>query len=338
MSKQRLAGSPGTIRCLLLLAVVALPLTAVRAAGAAPLVLEKTIALPEVRGRIDHLAVDLAGKRLFVAALGNNTVEVIDLAAGKRSHQIKGLKEPQSVGYVPEFNKIFATNGGDGTLRIFDGSSYNLLDTINFAEDADNLRYDPQARDLYVGYGAGALGVIAAETGKRLGDVRLAGHPEAFQLEQRGPKIYANVPTAGHVAVIDRQRLTVSATWPVKEARQNFPMALAEAGHRLFIGCRTPARIIIYDTDSGQSVGGLEIAGDVDDLFFAGKRLYASCGEGFLEVFQQTGPDHYASLAKLPTARGARTCLLVPEQRRLYLAVPQRAGQPAEIRIYTVSP
>jgi hypothetical protein len=341
MIPQGSSGKSQAARCLFILTMaLSLALATGHADDRTPLVLERTVALPGVKGRIDHLAVDLAGQRLFVAALGNNTVEVLDCNNGKRLHSFAGLAEPQDVFFIPEFNKIFVTSGGDGSCKIFDGSSFDLLDTISFSDDADNLRYDPQARDLYVGYGAGALGRVEAKTGKRLGDVRLEGHPEAFQLEQAGSKIYVNVPTAGHVAVIDRQRLTVLATWPLKEARHNFPMALAEASHRLFIGCRTPAKIIIYDTDSGQSVGGLEIAGDVDDLFFDGKhkRLYASCGAGSLEVFQQTDSDHYTPLAKLPTARGARTCLLVPEQRRLYLAVPRRAGQPAEILIYTVSP
>ncbi len=305
-----------------------------------PLRLERTIALPEVRGRIDHMAVDLAGERLFVAALGNNTVEVLDLRVGKRISSITGLNEPQGVIYLPEFQRLFVTNGGDGSCKVFDGNSLGLLDTVKFSADADNIRYEPQTKQVYVGFGAGALGTFDAKTGKHLGDIRLAGHPESFQIEAAGPRIFVNVRPANQVTVIDRKKREVTAIWPLQDAKDNFPMALDETNHRLFIGCRNPAKIIIYDTESGQTVGKLDIAGDVDDLFYDSKtkRLYASCGEGFLHVFQQTDPDHYAVVAKIITAKGARTSLLVPQQGRLYLAVPHRGEQPAEVRVYTLQP
>lgn len=340
MSRQQLREQSRVRKGVLILALLlALPAGGVQAADQPPLILEKTIALPGVKGRIDHMAVDTAGQRLFVAALGNNTLEVIDLSAGQRLHTIAGLSEPQGVCYVSEFKKIFVANGGDGSLRIFDGGSFKLVDTISFSSDADNLRYDSQAKLLYVGYGNGALGIVEAQTGKRLGEIRLAAHPEAFQLEQAGPRIYVNIPSTRQVVVVDRQKLAVVATWPVPGAH-NFPMTLDEANHRLFIGCRTPPKIVIYDTESGKPVGGLDIAGDVDDLFCDGqdKRLYASCGAGWLEVFQQTGPDHYARIAKLPTLNRARTSLLVPELRRLFLAAPANPGQEAEIRVYRLAP
>ncbi len=305
-----------------------------------PLHLERTIPLPGVQGRIDHMAVDLAGERLFIAALGNNTVEVIDLRVGKRIRSITGLSEPQGVIYLPEFRRLFVTNGGNGSCKVFDGNSLGLLDIVKFSADADNIRYEPQTKQVYVGFGAGALGTFDAKNGKRLWDVQLAGHPESFQLETMGPRIFVNVRPANQVAVIDKKKREVTAIWPVQDAKDNFPMALDESNHRLFIGCRNPAKIIIYDTESGKAVGSLDVAGDIDDIFYDSKtkRLYASCGEGFLVVFQQTDSNHYAVMARISTAKGARTSLFIPEQGRLYLAVPHYGEQQAEVRIYTVQP
>ena len=178
------------------------------------------------------------------------------------------------------------------------------------------------------------------KTGKHLWDIRLAGHPESFQLEATGPRIFVNLRPANQVAIIDRKKREVAALWPLKDAKENFPLALDEANHRLFIGCRNPAKIIIYDTETGQTMGSLDIAGDIDDIFYdsKAKRLYASCGEGFLHVFQQTDPDHYPVMAKIATAKGARTSLFVPQEGRLYLAVPHRGEQQAEVRVYAVQP
>lgn len=305
-----------------------------------PLRLERTIALPGVQGRIDHLAADLPGERLFVAALGNNTLEVIDLKIGKRLRSITGLTEPQGVLYLPESQKLLVTNGGDGSLRVFDGNSLALLDTVKFSKDADNIRYEPQTQQIYVGFGDGALGALDAKTGKHLWDVGLAGHPESFQLEQAGPRIFVNVRPANHIAIVDRKKREVTAIWSLLDAKDNFPMALNETNHRLFVGCRNPTRIIIYDTESGKMVGELDVAGDVDDIFYdaMAERLYASCGEGFLSVFQQTDTDHYKVMAKISTAKGARTSLFVSQQRCLYLAVPHQGEQPAEVRVYAVQP
>ncbi len=302
--------------------------------------LERTIPLPGIRGRIDHMAIDVGGERLFVAALGNNTIEVLDLRVGKRLRSITGLKEPQGVLYLSEFQRLFVTNGGDGSCKVFDGNSLSLLDTVKFSADADNIHYEPHTKQVYVGFGVGALGTFDAKTGKHLWDVRLAGHPESFQIEERGTRIFVNVRPANQVAVIDKKKREVTASWPLQDAMDNFPMAMDETNHRLFIGCRNPAQIIIYDTQSGKTVGRLDIAGDIDDIFYdiKAKRLYASCGEGWLYVFQQVDPDHYAVKGRISTTKGARTSLYVPEQGRLYLAVPHRGEQQAEVWVYTVKP
>lgn len=303
-----------------------------------PLLLVQVIPLPSVEGRIDHMAVDLKGQRLFIAALGNNSLEVLDLRSGRNVYRIRGLSEPQGVAFSPEFNKIFVTNGGDGTCKVFDGESLSLVHTIKLSEDADNVRYEPHTKRLYVGYGNGALSITDAKTWKHVGDIELAGHPESFQLEESEPGIFVNVPAANHIAVVNRNRLAVIATWPLTGAKANFPMALDETNRRLFIGCRQPPRVVIYDTGLGKEITRLEIAQDADDIFYdrANKCIYVSCGEGSLDVFQQLDPDHYKALTKIPTAKGARTSLFVPEQKRLYLAAPHRASQQAEIRVYAV--
>ncbi len=316
----------------------ALLATAFLAQAQEPLRLVQTIPMPGVTGRIDHLSIDLKRERLFVAALGNNTVEVLDLRAGKRLHSITGLQEPQGLIYLPELNKLFVASGGDGTCKSFDGELFKLLDTIKFPDDADNIRYDLAARLLYVGYGKGALGIADPAKAARVGDIELGGHPESFQLEKSGSRIFVNVPTAKHIAVIDRHKRTVLAKWPITQAAAHFPMALDETNHRLFAGCRKPPKVLVFDTTSGKLVAELASTGDADDLFYdaARKRLYVSGGEGFISVFRQHGSDQYQSLAKLATRAGARTSLFVPESSRLYLAVPQREGKEAEVRGYEV--
>ncbi len=303
-----------------------------------PLSLVRTIALPNVEGRIDHLALDTTGEKLFVAALGNNTVEVVDVKNGTHIRSLPGFREPQGIASIPEANLIAVANGqGDGVQTI-DATDYHLGRAIPLGEDADNVRYDPAAKTLYVGYGSGALAAIGATDGRVLGTVKLAGHPESFQLEQTGSRIFVNVPPGDRIAVVDRQSMKIAATWPVAGAKANFPMALDEAGHRLFVGCRRPAKILVYDTTSGKEIGGFDIVGDTDDIFYDAqrKRLYVSGGEGFIDVLDARQPATLTRLARVSTAAGARTSLFVPEHGRLYLAVPHRGDQKAEIRVYDV--
>jgi DNA-binding beta-propeller fold protein YncE len=219
---------------------------------AGPLRLIQTIPLRNVEGRIDHMAVDLKGERLFIAALGNNTVEIVDLRAGKHMETITGLHEPQGVGFVPEFNKIFVANAQSGACEVFDGSSFKRIKSIKLSDDADNIRYDAAARRVYVGYGSGGLGIIDAATGDQLGEIKLDGHPESFQLEKSGPRIFVNIPTSQKIAVVDREKRAAVTSWPVGGATANFPMALDETHHRLFVGFRKPAKLSVFDTESGK--------------------------------------------------------------------------------------
>jgi DNA-binding beta-propeller fold protein YncE len=296
-----------------------------------------TIALPNVSGRIDHLAADIRGHRLFVAALGNNTVEVLDIEHHRREKSLPGLGEPQGLVYLPTPNRVYVANGGADRVDILDGGSLATLKRIERLADADNVRYDPTAGVVLVGYGGGALRILKADTGESVGDVPLSGHPESFELEQNGSRIFVNVPTARHIAVVDRARRRVTATWGV-EARANFPMALDEVGRRLFVGARSPAVMLVYDIDSGEVVAKLPIGGDTDDIFVdrARKRIYVVCGEGRVDVFRQETPDRYMHEGSVKTAPRARTGLFVAEDRKLYVAAPAVDTSAARVLVYAV--
>jgi len=322
-----------------LIALVVCATSAVTQPAREPLTAAGIVPMPGVEGRIDHLAVDLAGKRLFVAALGNDTVEVIDTSGLRVIKSISGLHEPQGIRFLPDRNRVVVANGGDGSTVFYDGTTLAPVRAAKTSGDADNVRYDPKTGRVYVGYGDGALGSFDPD-GKPLGDVKLAGHPESFQLESSGPRIFVNVPSAGHVAVLDRDKQTVTATWRVTAAGANYPMALDEANRRLFLGCRRPAKLLVYDTQSGTFVTAVDIVGDTDDLFYDStqKRLYVIGGEGLITVLEQQDADHYRLVQKIPTAAGARTGLFVPELGKLFVAVPHRGAQRAEIRVYNSSP
>jgi DNA-binding beta-propeller fold protein YncE len=308
------------------------------AVAAQPLVLEQKIPLGEVRGRIDHLAVDLARDRLFVAELGNHSLGVVDLAGGKLLRRIGGLDEPQGVAYDPATDTVFVADGGDGLVHRFTGAELTPLDTIQLGGDADNVRLDPKAGRVMVGYGEGALALIDAASGKPTTEIRLPGHPESFQLERGGPRIFVNVPDAHQITVVDRVAGEQVASWGLADARANFPMALDERGGRLAVVYREPALLAVFDTRSGAPVTRLPACGDSDDVFFDAKRqrVYLSCGAGFLDVIQQRG-DTYEELAPIPTIPGARTALFVPERDRLYLAVRASGSEGAAVWVFRPS-
>jgi DNA-binding beta-propeller fold protein YncE len=311
---------------------------AVAESGDARIKLKQTIPLPGVEGRIDHFAFDAAGDRLFVCALGNNTVEVLDLREGQRIHSITGLGSPQGIAYIPELDRLFIANDKGGTCKIYDAKSYQTVGEINFKDDADNVRYDDSSKRIYVGFGSGGIGIVNAADGQQVGSIKLAAHPEAFELEKQGHRIFVNVPNARRVAVADREKSDVVTTWKTNGAFGNFPMALDEGNHRLFVGCRIPSKLIVLNTESGAVVTTLGISGDPDDVFYDKKRhrIYAVCGAGKIDVIEQIDANTYKALAKIKTANGARTGLFVPERDSLFVAVPHRGNQSAEIRCYEV--
>jgi DNA-binding beta-propeller fold protein YncE len=307
-----------------------------------PMILTASVPLEGVKGRFDHFA---SGKgKVFVSGLGNNSVEIIDLFQGTRSHEITGVPNPQGVAFSPEANKLFVASE-KGKVYVYDGDSYKLLNTLDFDGGADNLRYDAATKRVYVGCGDdeknSAIAAIDAMTGKRTDEVyKLGGEPESFQLEKNGPFIYVNVPDLKQILAINRTTKEITR-WPVTNL-QNFPMALDEADHRIIVGTREPATISIFDTTTGKMVASVPTVQDTDDLYYSAekKRVFVPGREGSIWVYQQNDPDHYTLLTKIPTVLGAGTAGYFGRQGkgfdRFYLAVPQGASNNAEVRVYTV--
>jgi hypothetical protein len=304
------------------------------------LVLKKEIALSGVEGRIDHFSVDIPNQRLFVAALENGSVEILDIQRGERAAEIKGLEEPQGLYYDSKTGRLYVATGGDGKLRIYDGKSLALQETIGFGGDADNVRYDEQTGNIWVGYGNGNGGIaLANAAGQNVASVALDSHPESFQFEPNGDRVYVNVPKQFGVAVVDRKKRAVVAKWGLGVQFGNYPMALDDAHKRLFVGCRLPAKLVVLDTTSGRIVASLSTIGDTDDIFYDGDRqvVYVIGGEGAVEVVRQRDPDHYEPERRIATAPGARTGLFVPALNRLFVAVAHRGLQSAKVLVYEVN-
>jgi DNA-binding beta-propeller fold protein YncE len=304
---------------------------------AAPLQLEAKIPLGNVRGRIDHMALDADRHRLFVAELGNDTVGVVDLEARKVVHVISGLKEPQGTGYLRSTDTLFVANGGDGSVRLFQGADYAPSGRIDLGSDADNVRIDDTANRVFVGYGAGALAVIDSAARNRIMDIRLPAHPESFQLDPDYRQVFVNVPGRREIVVVDREAGKQTASWPMKSANANFPMALDREAGRVLVVFRNPTKLGVFAMQDGASIASTETCGDADDVFLDGKRhrVYVSCGEGAIDVIDA---QSYRRVARIPTAAGARTSFFSPVLDRFMLAVRAAAGEPAAILIYRPMP
>src|SRR2546423_8102078 len=298
--------------------------------------LEKVISMPGVSGRIDHMAVDAANQIFYVAALGNNTVEVIDLAGGKLIHSIKDLHEPQGVEYLSLSHSIFIANGGTGICNVLDAASFKPIASFDFKDDADDVRYLPNSKTVYVGYGNGGIGIINEESRKEIGRITFKGHPEGFQVDPKTKKIWVNVPDAQGIEVLDANTLKVIAEWRIKNFSANYPMAYDSLHHRLFIGFRSPARLVVFDSETGKQIASLPCVGDTDDLFYDAttKRILVSGGSGYIDIFKEDTENTYSAIAHISSARGARTSLWIPVKHEFILAVPGKGGQSAELRVY----
>jgi DNA-binding beta-propeller fold protein YncE len=293
------------------------------------------VPLPGVHGRLDQMAADIYRGRLFVAASTDGSVHVLDIRHNAVLDSLSGLTEPHSVAYVKSSDRIFVSSSGDGTLRAYDGDTLKLLGNVRLGPNAGEIRVDAVRGRIYVGYGDGALAVLDS-SGARLADIPLKAHPESFQCAETQPRIFVNLPDSHLIAVVDCQNGKTIADWPVKEGLENIPMALDEAHKRLFVACRRPARLLVLDMDSGVVLARLPAAGIADDLLFdpIHTRLYAVSGEGHITAYAPETADRYAAAGDIATVAGARTGLFVPEWNRLFLAVREFGGNPAEIRVY----
>jgi DNA-binding beta-propeller fold protein YncE len=299
--------------------------------------LEAKIPLGEVRGRIDHMAVDTDRRRLFVAELGNNTVGIVDVGQRKVLQDLAGLKEPQGAGYLPSTDTLYVANGGDGSLRLFQGPSYTANGRIDFGKDADNVRVDRSMQHVVVGYGDGALAVIDGAKANKIGEVRLPAHPEGFQLDTGTGRAYVNLPNARGIAVADLSAGKVIAVWPIGAASANFPMAVDSDSNHVLAVFRNPPKLGVFDQRDGSISRMVDACGDADDLFVDAKRhrIYMSCGAGVIDVFDV---HSYERLSRIPTVSGARTSLFVPEFDQLFVAARASGGSPAAIWVFRPEP
>jgi len=347
----QITGQPGhdeiaVVECVMFRVVLASALTvatiaAIESASAqstdAALRIEAKIPLGEVRGRIDHMAADIDRRRVFVAELGNNTVGIVDVGQAKVLQVLAGFKEPQGVGYLPSTDRLFVANGGDGSLRLFQGPNYTANSRIELGSDADNVRVDQSRQRVVVGYGGGALAVIDGGKINKIGEVRLPAHPEGFQLDIGTGHAYVNLPNARNIAVADLSSGKVIALWPVGGASANFPMALDNDTNHVLAVFRNPPKLGVFDNRDGSIVRMVDACGDADDLFVDAKRhrIYVSCGAGVIDIFDARS---YERLSRIPTVFGARTSLFVPEFDRLFLAVRAGGSHPAGIWVLRPEP
>jgi DNA-binding beta-propeller fold protein YncE len=314
--------------------------------GNEPLRLVQTIPLPNVKGRLDHMDVDVKGKRLFVAGLENGTFEVVDLQAGKWARSLPGFKKAQGALFVPELDKLFLASGDDGMLRVFRGDTLDLLDSIHLEPGPNRVVYEPNAKLVYVGYGGkdagkdyGEVGIIDAKSDKVVGDIKVAAHPSELLLDKAGKTLFVFVSIANKLQVIDTNKREVLSTWPVTSQRPG-DAAFDESTARLFIGTRIPAEMVAMDSKSGKEVAHLPTPEGMDGVYFdaARKRVYVSGGRdlplGFVYVYQQKNADHYETIGKIPTREGSGTCFWSPELDRYYVAAPMTGKEQAAILVY----
>lgn len=303
----------------------------VEAWGETPLLLERKIPLGEVRGRIDHLAVDLQRNLLFVAELESDAVAVIDIDANRLLHVISDLRKPQGLGYDRATDTLYVANGGDGTVAVFRGNDFSAVARIAVGEDADNVRVDAAANRVLVAH-RGGLAVIDPASRDKITDIGLGTHPEGFQLD--GNRIFLNDPAGQAIIVLDRVAHKELTRWSLGNGT-NFPMALnPKAGH-VVVAFRNPARLAAFSKNDGARVMDVELCSDADDVFVDQKRerVYVSCGEGYLDVFDATQAA-YRRIRHVATAAGARTSLFVPELDLLFVAARATASEPASLWVF----
>src|SRR6202521_1728389 len=316
------------------------PILSIHGQDKLPLKLVQKIPMPNVKGRLDHFGVDLKGQRLFVAALGDNqnTVEVIDLKAGKWISSIPGQSKPQGTFYSVDFNTLFVTNGADGTCKIFRGDTFKLIDSLPLGPDANQVGYDPDTKYLYAGLGdrnAGALAIIDTSTNKHIGDIKTDARPGGITFEKSGPRIFVNLNGATKLGVLDRKTREQIATWPVAGAETYGPLALDASHHRLFLGSRKPPMLIVFDTESGKQITQLDSVPSIDGVWYDAtrKRVYVT-GNGFIAVYDQKGADDYTPMVKITSETDSQPSLWVPQFDRMYISVARAGSRNAEILVY----
>jgi YVTN family beta-propeller protein len=298
------------------------------------LTLTAQIPLPGVTGRIDHLAYDSVHKLVFIAALGNNSVEVVNINTKQVIHSIKGLRAPQGIAYIPSLDRLVVANDDNGEVDFYDMMNYKLIASVDLKDDADNIRYNAEKNLVYVGYGNGGIAIIDAKTMKQVSSIKLDAHPESFQLSKRQNRIYINVPDAGEIEIADLSSNQIVAKWKNTDAFSNFPMALDEEHNSIFIGYRNPATLATLDMETGKNIGSIKCSGDADDLFYSAKDslVFISTGKGFIDVFKSG--NQLEQINHISTRSGARTSLWLNSKKEFLLAVPKHGDETAALWVY----
>ncbi len=296
----------------------------------------KAIPLPGVHGKFDHMAIDNKNKKMFLAAKGNNTVEVIDLNNRKVIHTIKDVSAPQGLLFMPERNMIVVCGGRDGTVKGFDATTYLLKFTLTLGKEADNIRYSSLTHKIYVAFGEGAIAIIDDNTFKKISEIPFSAHPEAFSLDVSGKKAWVNLPDKGIIKVVDLYSKKELATWTTGNHKDNYAMTLIEPSHKLIVASRTNPGITILDSQTGTILQSFDCDSDPDAMFYDKKseRAFISCGGGSIYILQNVHNQILEKPLTISTRKGARTCLWVSEMNTLLVALPEIAGKPAEIRLY----
>ena len=307
--------------------------------GDPALVVEAKIPLGDIAGRIDHLTYDSVRQRLYVAELGNDSVGIVDLNKRSLLRTVSGFDQPQGLGYDPATDTVYVANGGDGSLRMFHGTDFAPAGKLSLGKDADNVRVDTAGRRVYVGFGTGAIAVIDADSHKRISNIPLHGHPEGFQLESTGPRLFVNIPDAGIIEVASRDNRRSIASWPTSELRANYPLAVDAPNHRLLTVFRQPARLEAFDLATGNRLGGVDACGDADDIFVDSirERVYVICGQGTVDTYA-LADNSFTRIAQIEIGSGSRTGLYLQEIDRLVVAVRGSRTEPAAVWVLRPAP
>jgi DNA-binding beta-propeller fold protein YncE len=305
--------------------------------------------LASYQGDFDHLAADVKGNRLFLAGEDGGTLEVFDLRSGAHLKTVPGMETPHAIHYEPKTNRLFVSNSGDGLSKILDGKSYAVLGTIKLAPGADVMSYDASSRRLwFVTGGKNAttkmpttvVSQVDAVSAKPVGEITFdTDFTEGIVAEQAGSRIFVNVAGKSEIAVLDKKSGQLLTTWPVKEGQNNSQIDLDEKNKRLFVITRKPFKLVVVNTETGASVASFDAPARTNGMMFdkANRRVYAA-GDDYIGVFQQIDADHYEELARVPSEKGAKTAHLVPELRRLYVAVGGSDKTKAGLLRYEVVP
>jgi hypothetical protein len=298
----------------------------------------QTISLPFVKSGLNHMDIDTIRNRLFVSAPSNKTLEIIDLTTEKDIQSLPG-ERPAAARFIPEFNQLYVPSGQ--AVVIYNGSTYEKIGQIDLGCGLDEIQYDFQSKRLYVGCMTGdktGIAIIAIPEGKFRAFVKIPVKPQAIAVEHTGCRVFANTPFTKQIAIVNKDKQTAQMPITLSGAADNYPIALDELNHRLFIGCRNPKSLIVVDTETGKEIAQVGIHGDCDDMLYDchRKRIYVACGDGFIDVIDQMDSEHYQMKESVSTASGSRN--FVMDKNHLYLAVPPDINRPAEVFCYKLLP